>query len=137
MFAEFERDAHAMAERGEALNPAALNNLYKKLIVDYFGPELVVDDEVQYEWARIPHFYRAFYVYQYATGISAAVAIANRIRRLGQPAIEDYKNFLRSGSSDHPIELLKIAGVDMASPQPILDIIEDFNQTLKQLEELL
>ena len=87
--------------------------------------------------ARIPHFYRAFYVYQYATGISAAVAIANRIRKLGQPAIEDYKNFLRSGSSDHPIELLKMAGVDMASPQPMLDIIEDFNQTLKQLEELL
>ena len=137
MFAEFEREAHAMVERGEALNAAALNALYKRLVTDYFGNDMVIDDEIQYEWARIPHFYRAFYVYQYATGISAAVAIANRIRKLGQPAIEDYKNFLRSGSSDHPIELLKIAGVDMASPQPILDIIEDFNQTLKQLEELL
>ena len=88
MFAEFERDAHAMAERGEALNPAALNNLYKKLIVDYFGPELVVDDEVQYEWARIPHFYRPFYVYKYATGYSTAVALSEGILKNGEPAVK-------------------------------------------------
>lgn len=137
MFADFENQTHKMVEAGQPLLPDVLCEIHRKINEDYYGPDFVADRFISYEWARIPHFYRAFYVYQYATGISAAVAIANRIRRLGQPAIEDYKNFLRSGSSDHPIELLKIAGVDMASPQPILDIIEDFNQTLKQLEELL
>lgn len=137
MFADFENQTHKMVEAGQPLLPDVLCEIHRKINEDYYGPDFVADRFISYEWARIPHFYRAFYVYQYATGISAAVAIANRIRKLGQPAIEDYKNFLRSGSSDHPIELLKIAGVDMASPQPILDIIEDFNQTLKQLEELL
>ena len=101
MFAEFERDAHAMAERGEALNPAALNNLYKKLIVDYFGPELVVDDEVQYEWARIPHFYRPFYVYKYATGYSTAVALSEGILKNGEPAVKKYLEFLHWKISPH------------------------------------
>ena len=117
-----------MVEAGQPLLPDVLCEIHRKINEDYYGPDFVADRFISYEWARIPHFYRAFYVYQYATGISAAVAIANRIRKLGQPAIEDYKNFLRSGSSDHPIELLKIAGVDMASPQPILDIIEDFTR---------
>ena len=137
MFADFENQTHKLVEEGQPLLPDVLCEIHRKINEDYFGPGFAADRDISYEWARIPHFYRAFYVYQYATGISAAVAIANRIRKLGQPAIEDYKNFLRAGSSDHPIELLKLAGVDMASPQPILDIIEDFDQTLKQLEELL
>ena len=137
MFADFENQTHKLVEEGQPLLPDVLCEIHRKINEDYYGPGFAADQDISYEWARIPHFYRAFYVYQYATGISAAVAIANRIRKLGQPAIEDYKNFLRAGSSDHPIELLKLAGVDMASPQPILDIIEDFDQTLKQLEELL
>ena len=137
MFADFENQTHKLVEEGQPLLPDVLCEIHRKINEDYYGPGFAADRDISYEWARIPHFYRAFYVYQYATGISAAVAIANRIRKLGQPAIEDYKNFLRAGSSDHPIELLKLAGVDMASPQPILDIIEDFDQTLKQLEELL
>lgn len=137
MFADFENQTHKLVEEGHPLLPDVLCEIHRKINEDYYGPGFAADQDISYEWARIPHFYRAFYVYQYATGISAAVAIANRIRKLGQPAIEDYKKFLRAGSSDHPIELLKLAGVDMASPQPILDIIEDFDQTLKQLEELL
>ena len=137
MFADFENQTHKLVESGKPLLPDVLCEIHRKINEDYYGPGFVADQNISYEWARIPHFYRAFYVYQYATGISAAVAIANRIRKLGQPAIEDYKKFLRAGSSDHPIELLKLAGVDMASPQPILDIIADFDETLKQLEELL
>lgn len=137
MFADFENQTHKLVEEGKPLLPNVLCDIHRKINEDYYGPDFVADENISYEWARIPHFYRAFYVYQYATGISAAIAITNRIRKLGQPAIEDYKNFLRAGSSQHPIELLKIAGVDMASPQPILDLIADFDETLKQLEELL
>lgn len=137
MFADFEDQTHKLVEAGQPLLPDTLCEIYRKINEDYYGPGFAADEAIAYEWARIPHFYRAFYVYQYATGISAAVAIANRIRKLGQPAIEDYKSFLRAGSSAHPIEVLKLAGVDMASPQPILDIIADFDDTLKQLEELL
>lgn len=137
MFADFENQTHKLVEEGKPLLPDVLCEIHRKINEDYYGPGFVADRNISYEWARIPHFYRAFYVYQYATGISAAVAITNRIRKLGQPAIEDYKKFLRAGSSDHPIELLKLAGVDMASPQPILDTIADFDETLKQLEELL
>ena len=137
MFAEFERDAHAMAERGEALNPAALNNLYKKLIVDYFGPELVVDDEVQYEWARIPHFYYDYYVYQYATGYAAAIALSRRILREGEPAVKDYLGFLSGGCSADPITLLRGAGVDMASPKPIEDATKLFDEMISEMEKIL
>ena len=137
MFADFENQTHKLVEEGKPLLPDVLCEIHRKINEDYYGPGFVADKTISYEWARIPHFYRAFYVYQYATGISAAVAIANRIRKLGQPAIDDYKKFLSAGGSDHPIELLKLAGVDMASPQPILDIIADFDETLKQLEELL
>ena len=137
MFADFEDQTHKLVLEGKPLLPNVLCDIHRKINEDYYGPDFDASDAICNEWARIPHFYRPFYVYQYATGISAAIAITNRIRKLGQPAIEDYKKFLRSGCSDHPIELLKIAGVDMASPQPILDIINDFDETLKQLEELL
>ena len=134
MFAEFERDAHAMAERGEALNPAALNSLYKKLIVDYFGPELVVDDEVQYEWARIPHFYRPFYVYKYATGYSTAVALSEGILKNGEPAVKKYLEFLHMGGSAYPLDELRHAGVDLTTPAPVDAALDKFGRILDEAE---
>ncbi|MFR1287990.1 MAG: oligoendopeptidase F [Subdoligranulum sp.] len=134
MFAEFERDAHAMAERGEALNPAALNHLYKKLIVDYFGPELVVDDEVQYEWARIPHFYRPFYVYKYATGYSTAVALSEGILKNGEPAVKKYLEFLHMGGSAYPLDELRHAGVDLTTPAPVDAALDKFGRILDEAE---
>ena len=97
----------------------------------------MADQTISWEWARIPHFYRNFYVYQYATGISAAIAISRRILSEGQPAVDDYRKFLTTGGSGHPIDLLRIAGVDMASPKPIQDTIADFSETLAQLKALL
>ena len=96
-----------------------------------------MDDTLSYEWARIPHFYRAYYVYQYATGISAAYSIAARIFEDGQPAVENCRKFLAGGGSKHPIEMLRVAGVDMATPQPVLDTIRTFETTLAQLKELI
>ena len=129
MFADFENQTHRLVEQGQPLLPEVLCNIHRQINADYYGPDFAADKFISYEWARIPHFYRAFYVYQYATGISAAIAIAKRIRTLGAPAIEDYKKFLRAGSSDHPIELLRIAGVDMASPQAVADTVEEFEET--------
>lgn len=137
MFADFENETHKMVEKGEPLVPDALNRLHGELNSIYYGEKFVVDGELTAEWSRIPHFYRAFYVYQYATGISASTAIAHRILTLGAPAVEDYRRFLSSGSSLHPIELLKIAGVDMATPQPVLDTINEFEETLVALKKLL
>ena len=119
MFAEFEREAHAMVERGEALNAAALNALYKRLVTDYFGNDMVIDDEIQYEWARIPHFYRPFYVYKYATGYSTAVALSEGILKEGEPAVKRYKEFLSMGGSAYPLDELRHAGVDLATPAPV------------------
>ena len=135
MFAEFERDAHAMAEQGQALTPQALNELYRRLIVDYFGPELVVDDEVQYEWSRIPHFYRPFYVYKYATSYSAAVALSGRILREGEPAVKKYLEFLSMGSSAYPLDELAHAGVDMTTEAPIDAALDKFGQILDEAEQ--
>ncbi|WP_294572836.1 oligoendopeptidase F [uncultured Subdoligranulum sp.] len=137
MFAEFEREAHAMAERGEALNPASLNALYKKLVEDYFGPELVMDEEVQYEWARIPHFYRPFYVYKYATGYSTAVALSEAILREGEPAVKRYKEFLSMGGSAYPLDELRHAGVDLATPAPIDAALQKFERILDDAEATL
>ena len=135
MFAEFERDAHAMAEQGQALTPQALNELYRRLIVDYFGPELVVDDEVQYEWSRIPHFYRPFYAYKYATSYSAAVALSGRILREGEPAVKKYLEFLSMGSSAYPLDELAHAGVDMTTEAPIDAALDKFGQILDEAEQ--
>ena len=137
MFADFEYQTHKLVESGEPLVPETLCGIHRKLNEEYYGPEMVVDDYLSCEWARIPHFYTAFYVYQYATGIAASTAIAHRIFTEGAPAVADYRKFLTTGGSDHPIELLRIAGVDMASPKPVLDTIETFRSTLAQLKTLL
>ena len=134
MFAEFEREAHAMAERGEALNAAALSALYKRLVADYFGPDMVLDEEIQYEWARIPHFYRPFYVYKYATGYSTAVALSEAILNEGAPAVQRYKEFLSMGGSAYPLDELRHAGVDLATPAPIDAALCKFERILEDAE---
>lgn len=134
MFAEFEREAHAMRERGEALSPAALNKLYGSLVKDYFGPELVMDEEVQLEWARIPHFYRPFYVYKYATGYSTAVALSEGILKEGEPARKRYLEFLSMGGSAWPLDELRHAGVDLTTPAPVNAALEKFGRLLDDAE---
>ena len=137
MFAEFEHLAHRAVEEGGVLTAQWLNETYDKLNTDYFGPALSSDEYIRYEWARIPHFYRGFYVYQYATGYSAATAISRKILTEGAPARDAYIEFLKSGSSDYPVELLKIAGVDMSSPEPVRLAMETFRQLVDQLETLM
>ncbi|MBR2054257.1 MAG: oligoendopeptidase F [Clostridia bacterium] len=136
MFATFEKESHAMYERGEAITGDVLCNIYLDLNKKYYGRECVVDPVIENEWMRIPHFYRNFYVYQYATGFSAAVAIANRILKLGAPAVEDYKKFLSAGSSVPPIEALKYAGVDMSKPTAVQEAMQVFADTVKQLQAM-
>jgi oligoendopeptidase F len=136
MFAEFEKMIHDKVEVGEALTPDLLNQMYYDLNLKYFGPDMVVDQDIEIEWARIPHFYLNFYVYKYATGFSAAAALSKQIIEEGEPAVERYLSFLKSGSSDYPIELLKKAGVDMTSPEPIRQALKVFEDTLNQLETL-
>ena len=137
MFAEFELEMGRMAERGEALTADALSEKYLALNKLYFGPDMVSDDEIALEWARIPHFFYNYYVFQYATGFSAAVAIANRILSEGAPAVADYKRFLSGGSSADPIALLKIAGVDMSSPEPVNSALALFGELVEEMEKLV
>ena len=137
MFAEFELEMGRMAERGEALTADALSEKYLALNKLYFGPDMVSDDEIALEWARIPHFFYNYYVFQYATGFSAAVAIANRILREGDSAVRDYKKFLSGGGSTDPISLLKIAGVDMSTPTPVNDALQLFGELIDEMEALL
>ena len=137
MFAEFELKAHQMAEAGETLTAENLKEMYLQLNRDYYGPETVVDEEIAIEWARIPHFYRHFYVYQYATGFSAAIALSTRILKEGAPAVADYLKFLSGGCSTDPISLLKIAGVDMSTPAPVESALDLFGSLINELEELL
>ncbi|MFM1655584.1 oligoendopeptidase F [Brevibacillus sp. B_LB10_24] len=136
MFAEFEKAIHAKVEAGEALTADSLNQLYRQLNVEYYGPDMVVDEQIDLEWARIPHFYNNFYVYKYATGFSAATSLSRQILEEGQPAVERYLGFLKSGGSDYPLELLKRAGVDMASSEPISEALAVFKELLEQMEEL-
>ena len=136
MFAEFERELGAMAERGETLTAEALCEKYLALNKLYFGPDMVSDPEIALEWSRIPHFYYNYYVFQYATGFSAAVAIANRILSEGESAVRDYKRFLSGGSSADPIALLKIAGVDMSSPEPVNSALRFFGELVEEMEKL-
>jgi oligoendopeptidase F len=136
LFAEFELRIHNLVESGEALTADSLCALYKSINDDYYGQEVTVDDCVSIEWARIPHFYYNFYVFQYATGISAATALSAQILEEGAPDVERYLNFLRGGSSDTSINLLRGAGVDMATPQPIHQALDVFNQTIARMEEL-
>lgn len=137
MFAEFEKIIHGKVEAGEALTADTLCSIYKGLNEKYFGGEVVIDDDIEMEWSRIPHFYTSFYVYKYATGFSAAASISSQILEEGQPAVDRYKQFLQSGSSDYPLELLKKAGVDLTTPAPVQDALNVFEEILNQLEELI
>jgi oligoendopeptidase F len=137
MFAEFEQKIHSQAEQGQPLTADTLTAIYTALNERYYGGEAVIDDLLGIEWARIPHFYYNFYVYQYATGISAASALVQQILHEGQPAVERYLQFLSSGSSDYSIELLKKAGVDMTSPEPVRQAFQLFESHLSQMEKLL
>ena len=137
MFAEFEKIMGDMNGAGEALTADALCEKYLALNKLYFGPDMVSDDGIALEWARIPHFFYNYYVFQYATGFSAAVAIANRILSEGAPAVADYKKFLSSGGSADPISLLKIAGVDMSTPKPVNDALTLFGDLIDELEKLI
>lgn len=136
MFAEFELWMSEYAEKGETLTADAMCEAYYKLNKKYFGNDITVDKLISVEWARIPHFFYNFYVFQYATGFSAAVAIANRILEEGKPAVDDYLKFLSSGGSLDPISLLKIAGVDMTTAQPINDALKLFGELIDEMDEL-
>lgn len=137
MFAEFEMITHKMVENGESLTAENLCKIYHDLNALYYGDDVVIDPEIAMEWARIPHFYTAFYVYQYATGYSAAIALSRRILDEGKPAVDDYTRFLSSGSSNYPIELLKRAGVDMSTKEPVNQALKLFSELLDQMEELM
>lgn len=137
MFAEFEHLTHKAVEDGVGLTAEWLNNTYNELNSKYFGEALSEDEFIKYEWARIPHFYTAFYVYKYATGYSAASAISAKILAEGQPAVDAYKKFLTTGESDYPVELLKIAGVDMSKPEPINEAMEVFKSLVDEFEKLV
>ncbi len=137
MFAEFEKLSHDMAAKGLPLTPKSLSDKYYKLNKKYYGKAVTHDNLIRYEWARIPHFYSAFYVYKYSTGITAAVNIANAILTKGEAAVADYKRFLKSGGSDSPYELLKIAGVDLMDKTPFNNAMGEFKATLEQLKKEL
>lgn len=136
MFAEFEKIMHEKAEQGESLTPQLLSQIYYDLNKLYYGDKMVVDQDIEMEWARIPHFYNSFYVYKYATGFSAATSFAKQILEEGQPAVDRYLGFLKSGGSDYSINILKRAGVDMSSPEPIRQAMSVFKDLLEQMEAL-
>lgn len=137
MFAEFEMQTNRMAEEGESITADGLSKIYHELNQKYYGPDMVSDPQIAYEWARIPHFYYNFYVYQYATGFSAAVALATGILNEGAPAVERYKKFLSGGCSQSPVELLKIAGVNMEEPKAVQDALDVFGKVLDEMETLI
>jgi oligoendopeptidase F len=137
MFAEYELQIHSQAEQGQPLTADSLSAMYRAINEKYYGGEAVIDELIDIEWARIPHFYYNFYVYQYATGISASCALVQQILQEGRPAVQRYLEFLSSGSSDYSIELLKKAGVDMTSPEPVRQALQLFDAHLTQMEELL
>ena len=137
MFAEFELNIGRMVEEGKTLTADVLCSEYRRLNELYFGPDMVVDDEITVEWARIPHFYFDYYVFQYATGYSAAIAISRRILREGQTAVEDYLRFLSGGCTQSPIDLLKGAGVDMTGPEPVNEALDLFGRLLDEMEALM
>lgn len=136
MFAEFEKIVHEHAEAGNSLTPQELSQIYYDLNVKYHGKEMTVDQDIEMEWARIPHFYTSFYVYKYATGFSAATSFSKQILDEGQPAVDRYLGFLRSGGSDYSINILKKAGVDMSSPEPIRKAMSVFEELIEQMEQL-
>jgi oligoendopeptidase F len=137
MFAEFERITHELCEAGEPLTVERLKSEYRKLLELYFGPDFTLDDELALECLRIPHFYRAFYVYKYATGLSAAIALSQRVVEGGKGELEDYLGFLKGGCSKYPLDLLRGAGVDMERPQPVDTALDYFERLVGELDELL
>ena len=137
MFAEFEKITHDMTEKGETLTCENMSQIYYDLNKQYFGNDIIIDEQIAIEWARIPHFYNAFYVYQYATGYSAAIALSQNIIKQGQPAIDRYIDFLSKGNSEYSIDLLKGAGVDMTTATPIENAMKVFESLLNQMESLL
>ncbi len=137
MFAEFEMLTHSKVENGEVLTPDILCKLYKDVYQKYWGDKMIVDEEESYTWARVPHFYYNFYVYQYATGFAASEALAAKVKSEGKPAVNKYLDFLKAGSSDYPINILKNAGVDMNSPEPILTVTKKMNQIIDEVEKLI
>ena len=136
MFAEFERNIGRWSEEGKTLTADLLCAEYKRLTELYYGPDMEADDRIAMEWARIPHFYYNYYVFQYATGYAAAIALSRRILREGESAVKDYLGFLSGGCSKDPISLLKGAGVDMTSPAPVEQALALFDRLLDEMEEL-
>lgn len=137
MFAEFELKINELTAQGETLTAERLNKMYRELNELYFGNDVVIDHEIDLEWARIPHFYYNYYVYQYATGYSAAIALSQRILNEGEPAVKDYLGFLSGGCSADPITLLKGAGVDMTSSKPVADALKLFGELIEEMNELM
>ena len=136
MFAEFEKISHEMAAQGIPMTKQSLSDAYFKLNEQYYGETCYMDPEIASEWMRIPHFYRAFYVYVYATGLCAAVSLSDRILREGESAVKDYRKFLSAGCSVPPIEALKLAGIDMSRPEPVRQALEVFRETVKKMHEV-
>jgi len=137
MFAEFEKLAHRSTESGEPLTLDRFKEIYRSLLQEYFGPDFAIDDELSLECLRIPHFYRAFYVYKYATGMSAAIFLADRVTRGGQRELDDYLNFLKGGCSKDPLDLLRDAGVDMEQPDAVDEALGQFGRLVEELDGLL
>lgn len=137
MFAEFEKLIHEKVEKNEALTVESLCRMYRELNIKYYGSEVVIDEDIEMEWARIPHFYSSFYVYKYATGFSAAISLSRQILTEGDPAVSRYISLLESGNSDYPLALLKKAGVDLSTPKPIEDAMVVFRELLDELEKLI
>ena len=137
MFAEFELNIGKMVAQGQTLTADDLCAEYRRLNEEYFGPDMIMDDQIAMEWARIPHFYYNYYVFQYATGYSAAIALSRRILQEGAPAVEDYLKFLSGGCSKSPIDLLKGAGVDMTDPAPVEAALSLFGELLEEMEALI
>ena len=136
-FAEYEMLTNKMYEDGESLTADNLSSVYLELNKKYYGSDIISDEQIAYEWARIPHFYYNFYVYQYATSYCAAFSVAHKILEEGAPAVERYKKFLSGGCSMAPVELLKIAGVNLETPAPIQDALNAFGEIIKEMETLV
>jgi oligoendopeptidase F len=137
MFAEFEMNVYDHTEKGEALTHDLLCSTYKEIYQKYWGPAMVIDKEEEYTWARVPHFYYNFYVYQYATGFAASEVLANKVKNEKKPAVDKYLRFLKSGSSDYSINILNNAGVDMNSSEPVLAATKKMDQLLDEVEKLI
>ena len=136
MFAEFEKEMHKLCEKGEPLTADLINKKYYKIVRRYFGPDVTCDKQIAFEWMRIPHFYSSFYVYKYATCISAASAIVKRIETEGDAYVSKYIDFLKCGGSKSPLDSLKVAGIDMTDPDVVNSAIEDFRNAVEQFGEI-